>query len=747
MVPMAQKHALERMRLSILGQVQGVGFRPYLYRLAQQHQYTGFVFNDKQGVIAEIQGSNCAAFVEEMLAHLPPLAEIKAWQAIQIPPDPTEENFAIRPSEKGLASCTIAADTSPCDECLRELLDPNSRFYLYPFLNCTNCGPRATISQSLPYDRAQTTMAAFAFCPACAADYNNPHNRRFHAQPTACCQCGPQISLPVADMVAALRAGEILAVKGIGGYQLLCDGQNNAAVSRLRAIKKRDSKPFAIMMLNAESARRFVTINAAEETILHSAARPIVLLRKKKTEDFACLASGLARLGVMLPASPLAYLIFHAWLGKPSGMSWLGQEHPLVLVATSANFNSEPLFYDDIEASKQFADVCLLVSNNRQICQPMDDSVCVSVNNKPLFIRRARGYIPQAIPLPTQLPSVLALGGHLKTTFCITRGDEAFVSQHIGSLNNRATIEFYHQNLNFWLKYLNVKIEAVGCDKHPDFYTSKLAASFNRPVYNVQHHHAHLLAVLVENNLKGNVLGLALDGYGYGESGEAWGGEVFLLDDNCHYQRLGSFQPLPLPGGDKAVKEPWRMAAALLHEIGNNEQISQRFAHYPQAALVQQLLCNPSLTAKTSSCGRLFDAVSAVLGVCEVSHYEGQAAMMLEALVRKTEILPDGWLFHGNQFNLLPLCKQLIDMDKKTGANYFHGTLVAGLCAWIEAIVAKTAIRHLVLGGGCFANVVLTEGLTAGLAKKGITCYLPKSLPVNDGGIALGQAWAAANMR
>lgn len=738
---------IERLRILIKGQVQGVGFRPHVYRVAQHLNLTGWVQNNTIGVLIEVQGLSASSFLSQLLTSLPPLAKVHSIETSNLALIANENHFLIIESQKtGASRGIISPDISPCFDCLRELFNPDSRYYYYPFLNCTQCGPRFSITKELPYDRCQTSMGEFTLCLSCKRDYSSPENRRYHAQPTACKDCGPELSVSIQAIAQALLEGKIIALKGVGGYQLLCDARNNEAIQRLRQRKNREAKPLALMVLNCTSAEPFVTISDKEKDILTSQARPIVLLKKKQELLPEIIAPGLSCLGVMLPSSPLHYLLFHALAGYPEELKWLDEFHSWILVATSANIAGNPLMIEDEKAHKELIAIAdLVISYNRQVVTRVDDSVIRLINNEPRFIRRARGFSPISVQLPFSIPSTLALGGHLKNTFCITRGNEAFISQHIGSLTNKETIDFFHESLSHWMRFLDIRVERIACDLHPDFYTTSLATNYNLPVISVQHHHAHLAAVAAEYHILEPALGIVLDGYGYGWDGQAWGGELLLLE-NTQIQRLGHFYPIPQPSGERAIHEPWRMAAAILHCLQKEDEIVRRFFDKPHVSEFVKLLKKSHLPT-TSSCGRLFDATSALLGINTMSQYEGQAPMQLESLVTNPEVFEGGWTFVGNQFNLLPAFRQLLEMDSRRGANVFHGTLIAGLADWIIAHVKKTAIKQVLLSGGCFLNQVLAEGLIKQLEQSGLNVYLPQQVPVNDGGISLGQAWLAGNYK
>lgn len=722
---------MDRQRIIITGLVQGVGFRPHVYRVATALELTGWVQNTPLGVLLEIQGNNTASFLTNLTSALPTLARIDSIESKKISLKPDEFMFQINASQTGASSTLLSPDTSICNDCLTELFDPKSHYYRYPFLNCTHCGPRLTITRALPYDRAETAMAEFTLCIQCRKDYLDPLNRRYHAQATACARCGPTLSMPIEAIATALLAGRIIALKGLGGYQLLCDARNECAILKLRQRKLRATKPFALMVVDCAHAASLVALPQNAANLLMSAARPIVLLKKKDTTLPQSIAPELSHLGIMMPATPLHYLLFHALKDQT------------VLVVTSANLSGEPLIIDDTEARVKLSGIAdHIVSYNREIITRADDSVLRLINNTPTFIRRARGYAPEPIKLAQAIPSTVALGGHLKNTFCITRDNEAFVSQHMGSLTNKATIDFFHESLAYWMRFLNINIERIATDLHPDFYTTQWAQSYNLPVIPVQHHHAHLASVAAEHHIFGPALGLALDGYGYGTNGAAWGGELLQLN-HPNVQRLGSFLPLPQPGGEMATREPWRMAAGILDRLGKTDDIPKRFAAHPQALQLATLLkTNPHLPL-TSSCGRMFDAASALLGINTQSHYEGEAASQLESMVTTPTVFPDGWHIDNDQFSLLPTFNYLLKLDPISGANIFHGTLIAGLAEWLKTWSKRTDIKIILLSGGCFLNQVLSKGLYQQLTQHDLKVYLPHQLPPNDGGLSLGQAWIA----
>jgi hydrogenase maturation protein HypF len=756
------------------GQVQGVGFRPFVYRLARELDLAGWVRNDARGVEIEIQGESAGIerFLARLAAEAPPLARIDAVETAARPPQPDSAFLIETTVASGKAATGITPDTAVCPACLAELFDPHDRRYRYAFINCTHCGPRYTITRELPYDRARTSMAPFAMCAPCAEEYRNPANRRFHAQPDACPACGPrlagldgagrtvEVADPIAEALRRIRAGEIVALKGLGGFHLACDAANAAAVARLRLRKDRDEKPFAIMVAGVASVAALAEIDDAERALLVAPERPIVLLRKRPGCDAALpgVAPGLAQLGVMLPYTPLQYLLFHEAAGRPAGVAWLDAPQPLALVMTSANPGGEPLVIDNAEALARLAGIAdAFVVHDREIVVRCDDSVAANRAGRPAFIRRARGYTPQAIRLAQPGPAVLACGGFLKNTVCATRGDEAFVSQHIGDLDNRATCVALEETAAHLLAVLEIAPEAVACDLHPDFHSTRFAAALARergvPLFQVQHHHAHVAAVAAEHRLEGPLLGLALDGVGLGTDGGIWGGEL-LEADGARFERIAHLAPLRLPGGDRAAREPWRMAASALYALGRGEEIKARYAHLRGRA-VHALLEAGVHSPATSSAGRLFDAAAGLLGVRTTSAYEGQAAMLLQGLAESHGAVAPmhaGFVVGADgSLSLLPLLARLADMhgnerDAGYGAALFHATLAAALAQWVLDHARRRGLARVALGGGCFLNRVLAGGVRAALEAGGLTVFETERAPPNDGGLSLGQALVARSI-
>lgn len=739
LAPMAMVEAAEslRLRLRVRGAVQGVGFRPHVHSLATVHGLAGFVLNDGDGVLIEVEGRRTQAFIEDLGRNPPPLAAIDSLDVERVPVTGAETGFRIEVSGQQGKGARIPADAALCEDCGNDLFDPGSRFFHYPFVTCTHCGPRYTITRGLPYDRPQTALAAFPLCADCARDYADPHNRRHHAEALACPACGPRLSHDVDRIMAVIQGGGIVAVKGIGGFHLMADAAAESAVSLLRSRKKRDFKPFAVMVANAASVPLVAEAGPEELALLQSRARPIVVMRTKGGLA-PSLAPGLNALGVMLPYAPLHHLMMN-W-GRPDDRRH--DANPRVLVATSANLAGDPLITDDGEAKAKLAGIAdLVVTHDRPIVTRADDSVVAVAGTgaraKTIFYRRARGYVPDPIDLGGDGPPVLALGAHLKATLTLTRGREAFVSQHVGSLTNASTIVFYGETLAHLKALTGVKPEAVVCDCHPDLFTTRLAETMGLPVIRVQHHAAHVAVVAAENRLD-RVTGLALDGHGYGDDGAAWGGEALALKGATH-ARLGHLAPLDLPGGDKAARQPWRMALSALSKMGRLDRLDRL---PPEAAALVRLMPGMAMSA-TTSLGRVFDAASALLGICVHQDYEGQAAMEMEALVRKPRVLDGGYAVADGVLDLLPLLSALADprMDRVTGAEYFHGTLAQGLADWAASVSDGAA--SVALTGGCMMNRVLAETLIERLDQLGLEGLIPAQVPPNDGGLSLGQAYLA----
>ncbi len=729
----------QRWRAVVRGVVQGVGFRPFVYRLARAHSLVGVVYNDTRGAVVEVEGFETGSFFEELRANPPPLARIDSVDLEALPLERSPAFVIAKSVQGGPLQAPVTADAAVCPQCVAELCDPTARRYRYPFLNCTNCGPRYTITRAVPYDRPQTTLAGFPLCAACRAEYDDPGDRRFHAQPIACPVCGPTLSHSIETIWATLRTGGIVALKGLGGYLLALDARNEAAVARLRVRKQRDGKPFAVMVANLESARAIAHVSDAEAAALSSPRRPIVVLEGKGLLA-PSIAPGLSSVGVMLPPTPLQLLLFHEACGRPAGTSWLERPIDLVVVMTSANPSGAPIIVEDDVAQRELAPIAdLIVTHNRPIAARADDSVVRCLDGVPTLIRRSRGWVPEGIRLPRSGPSVLALGGHLKSTVCVTRGDEAFLSPHIGDLDDADTVHFHREALDHLLQVLGLEPRLVAHDLHPDFQSTQRAHQHGVPTLAVQHHHAHLAAVLAEHERLTPTLGLALDGFGLGTDGHAWGGELLRVD-GPRFERVGHLAPLALPGGDVASRQPWRLAVSVLHQLGLQPLARERFGAQPNFEGVWAMLDAGLRAPPSTACGRWFDAAAGLLGVVQEATFEAEAPMRLEALVRQPRVLKGGWAHTAQGLSLAPLFHALCQVDARTGAELFHGTLAAAL---VDLTLRHEHDSVVALSGGCALNAVLVQALTEGFAVRGVTLLTARHHPPNDGGLALGQAWVA----
>ena len=740
--------------LLISGIVQGVGFRPYVYKLALELGLNGWVRNSPAGVEVWIEGSAaaCEAFLACLKPQAPPASRvdevIMTEEAAR-----GESGFRILSSKGGPRQTLISPDLAICDDCLRELFEPHNRRYRYPFINCTNCGPRFTIIEGLPYDRHFTTMKGFPLCDFCCAEYNDPLDRRFHAQPIACATCGPSLSFldrggqkvagdPLMLAQNTLQQGLVLAVKGLGGYHLACGATNEQAVRALRRRKLRWHKPFALMLPDLERAHYYCQVNAEEEELLKSPQRPIVLLRRKQAaqELAADIAPGQQRLGVMLPYTPVHHLLLEHW---PA------------LVMTSANFSDEPIVYEDEAAPVRLQGLAdAYLTHDRPIFRRADDSVAVFAAGAPRLLRRSRGYAPQPLVMEGCARQILAVGGQEKNTFCLMRGAEAFISQHIGELDDAATYDGYRREIAYFCEMFLIKPQLIACDMHPDYLSSRYARASGLSLIPVQHHHAHLASVLAEHGKKEPVLGLIFDGTGYGLDGNLWGGEV-LYGDCASFQRLAHLRYLPLAGGAAAIQEPWRQALAALYDAcGENMATDPRHC-WPEGWLtVLQSIKQGLNTPLSSGMGRLFDAVAALAGLHHTVSYEGQAAIALEQCLDNEAEGAYCFVVNAQDNGALELDWRpviaAVAADIAQGqpagaiAARFHRA-VAGLCLQMAVRFREEySIDSIALSGGCWQNIWLLEQVTALLSQAGFTVLSNSAIPVNDGGLALGQA-AIAN--
>ncbi len=748
-----------RTRLTIEGIVQGVGFRPFIYNLAQQHHLKGYVLNNPEGVQVEIEGKpvDLKEFLKALPESLPPQAHIVSIKEETLPPC-NFTHFEIRESsvaEKRTA--LISPDLAICKDCLHELFNRRDRRYRYPFINCTNCGPRYTIIDDIPYDRPHTSMKTFAMCPSCQQEYDDPSNRRFHAQPNACWDCGPQVTLtdatgqiiatpdPVAEAGTLLARGSIVAIKGLGGYHLAVDATNDNAVARLRELKLREEKPFAIMCPDVETVQTVAKLSREDEKLLRSPQAPIVLLPRIEHSPLSSLvAPHNPFVGVMLPYTPLHHLLLRGDV--------------IVLVMTSGNLKDEPIVIENDEALKHLgACADFLLTHDRDIYLRSDDSVIKpfisNSTRRELITRRARGYIPRPIFLEEESIPLLALGGEMKNTICLTRDKTAFLSQHIGEMGYRETHAFFIKTIEHMKRILAIEPHAIACDLHPGYATTHFAdAQKELPVCKVQHHHAHIVSCLAENQSKERVIGVAFDGTGYGTDGAVWGGE-FLLADYASFKRVAHLAYLPLPGGEQAIRNPWRMALSYLATFADGfedldlEVLRKRGSR--EKEIVLKLITSHFNSPLTSSMGRLFDSASALLGICEQSTYEGQAAMELEmALEGDTD---DHYPFdcqeESGSYSISPaplIRGMLLDLKKNEPAGAislkFHNSIVTMLTDMCSKLREEWNSNRVALSGGCFQNTYLLTQSIARLTRAGFDVLYHQKVPPNDGGIALGQA-------
>ncbi len=765
--------ATARRRFIIQGIVQGVGFRPFVYGQAQRRNLAGFVRNDSQGVTIEVEGAREAieAFQRALREELPPLARIDSIATEDLAPL-HETAFVISHSQAGAErQALISPDTATCDDCLHELFDPADRRCHYPFINCTNCGPRFTIVRDVPYDRDRTTMRVFQMCPDCQAEYDDPLNRRFHAQPNACPRCGPHTRLlpwgglpemdaePIVAAAHHLAAGKILAIKGLGGYHLACDALNAEAVQRLRARKHREARPFALMVADIATARQLCRVSEDEAALLQSRRRPILLLEQLPGCPVAPgVAPAYNTLGLMLPYTPLHHLLLHCFAGAiPAG-------RPAALVMTSGNLSDEPIAYQDDDARARLSPVADgMLTHNRAIHMRCDDSVMRVVAGGEQFFRRARGYVPEPIALAFELPApVLACGGHLKNTFCLGKSRQAFVSHHIGDLENWETLRSFREGIEHFQRLFDIFPEAIAYDLHPEYLATKYALDSSIPrKIGVQHHHAHIASVLAEHGLAGPVIGIAADGTGYGTDGAIWGCEA-LSADLTGFERLAHLAYVPLPGGEQAVRQPWRMAALYLARTCGDAFLDLdipfvRRLDRAKWRAINQMMQRGINSPPTSSLGRLFDAAAALLGVRDEVVYEGQAAIEMEMLAEGEAVDP-AYPFAINPgkpatLDVTPMLRAIVDeiargVPASRIAARFHSSIADMLARVCVEARERTGLKVVALSGGVFQNRLLLEQLLARLHALAFHVYTNRRVPPNDGGISLGQlAVAAARLR
>ena len=746
-------------RLKVNGIVQGVGFRPFIFQLAEQYGLKGEVGNTSSGVSIHIEGlaEQVASFEADICAKSPPLSYIVEISG-QSDTVRNYAGFSIAKSKGGAKISTlISPDVSVCGDCLAELLDPDDRRYHYPFINCTNCGPRYTIIDDIPYDRPKTSMRHFKMCAACQSEYDDPNNRRFHAQPNACADCGPHVSLydkrqnriapkdPIGKATELLKQGYILAIKGLGGFHLAVDAADTDAVRRLRNRKLREEKPFAVMAYDLESIRRYALVEAAEEKLLTSIQRPIVLLRKKNPNRISKeVAPNNKYFAVMLPYTPLHYLILKQGFAA--------------LVMTSGNLSEEPIAIDNDDAFNRLSSIAdYFLIHNRDIYLRSDDSIVRNTAGAGRFLRRSRGFVPIPIFLKNEMPSILACGAELKNTICVTKQDKAFLSQHIGDLENLATYEFLKLTAAHLKRILDIDPEIIAFDMHPDYLSTRFAQE-QQAIHKIQiqHHHAHIVSCMAEHKLEGTVIGLSFDGTGYGSDGAIWGGEILIVEED-NFERSGHLAYVPMPGGTAAIQAPWRMAASYLQDAYGKDFRELglpvlKEIEMDKLTIISEMITKGVNAPLTSSLGRLFDGVAAICGIRSQVNFEGQAAMELEMLAAGTagSTYDYEWL-SDDTYKILPAPIILgVVKDLQNGKSVadisakFHWTLI---CLFVDlcAVIRKDrGLNRVVLSGGVFQNAILLTGLIDALEKRRFTVYSHQQVPTNDGGIALGQAVVAA---
>ncbi|MBL7037403.1 MAG: carbamoyltransferase HypF [Pirellulaceae bacterium] len=758
---------MRRLAITVRGVVQGVGFRPFVYNAARAESLSGWVSNEADAVRIEVEGGTQAVerFLQTLRQRHPPQARIDVLDiremAAELPTSSKLVPFQIRASTgDSTPKPTIPADLATCCDCRKEIRDSSERRYAYPFTNCTNCGPRLSIIERLPYDRPRTSMHRFATCEDCRAEYENPTDRRFHAQPIACPACGPRLELLTCEgrsvaerkralekSVRAVLAGKILTLKGLGGFQLIVDATDQAAVERLRQRKQRPEKPLAVMLPSLDETRRRCAVSTAEAEVLQSSAAPILLLRRRSDADTTgdvalSVAPGNPYLGTMLPYTPLHHLLMDR-IARP-------------IVCTSGNLSEEPMAISTDDAVSRLGRIAdLILTHDRPIVRPVDDSVARIGPDGLQILRRARGYAPLPITAGCDLPTVLAVGGHLKNTFALSLGSEVVISPHIGDLDNALAVDMHRRAVDDMIAFFEVTPDAVACDLHPDYastrHAEELATLWDVPLVRVQHHHAHVVSCVAEHRIDGPVLGLSWDGTGYGVDGTVWGGEI-LMCENANFKRVAHLRTFPLPSGDRAVREPRRSALGVLHEIMGDDaaKIASEWFRPEELRTLMAALNRPKIFPRTSSLGRLFDAVAALCGLSRRASFEGQAAMALEFAadpnVREAYPLPLSAATPAVA-DWEPLIRGVLDDQS-------HGVDIARIAAKFHNALSEMALaatvragsRQVMLTGGCFQNALLTDRVRKRLLDNDFKVYTHHEVPPGDGGIALGQLLVAAKL-
>jgi hydrogenase maturation protein HypF len=731
---------VNRVQVRIRGVVQGVGFRPFVHNLARRLGLAGYVLNSSAGVVAEVEGAAATldAFLAGVRSEAPPLARIEEILVLPIAPL-GEHDFLIRESQASEGDFVLVSpDVATCADCYGDFTDPANRRFGYAFTNCTNCGPRYTIIRDIPYDRPNTTMASFRMCPACQAEYNDPADRRFHAQPNACPQCGPQLSAPISEAQRHLAEGGIVAIRGLGGFHLACDPRNEASVGMLRKRKRRSDKPFALMARDLASIEAFCVVSDDDRRALLSPPRPIVILRRRADSNLAgTVAPGNNTVGVMLPYTPLHHLLF---TGAPYD----------ALVMTSGNLSEEPIVTSNQEALdrlRPLADWFLL--HDRDIYMRADDSVVRTFEGRERVLRRSRGYVPRAIDLGMEVTEILACGAELKNTFCLSKGRYAVLSQHLGDMQNYETLVFFEETLTNLKKLFRVEPRAVAYDLHPQYLSTQYALDLPLEKIGVQHHHAHVASCMAENGLRGKVIGVALDGTGYGTDGKIWGGEFLVAGYDC-FERRAHLRYVPLAGGDAAVRQPWRPALSYLADTFGP------VAEFPDLALwsdvpesrrklVRGMLAHGINTIETSSCGRLFDAVASLIGLRQEANFEGQAAIELETIAADGAAESYPFALESGDVDFRPAIERIVaevqaGVPPSVIAARFHNAVAEAIVEVCRRVRAEETLNRVCLSGGTFQNMKLLASTLAGLRKLEFEVFIHAQVPPNDGGIALGQA-------
>lgn len=741
----------QTIQVRVSGIVQGVGFRPYVYTLARECGLNGYVLNDAEGVTVVIEGEEPSRtlFLSRFLSELPPLARIDRMETTEIEPE-VFESFEIRRSQDGVSkSATVSADTAVCDNCLNEMRDPADRRHGYWLVNCTDCGPRYSITKTVPYDRPNTSMADFEMCGDCRAEYEDPSNRRYHAQPISCYKCGPKIfyfedknksegERALNGAIEALRSGKIIVVKGLGGFHLMCDATNETSVRLLRERKRRPAKPFAVMFPSMTAIEDAAEVSPAEAAMIDSKEKPVVLVRSKTNKLAPAVAPGIDRLGVFLPYTPLHYRIF---------------DHiDFPLVATSANLSDEPIIRSSEELYAKLSGVVDgVLTHERDIVNACDDSVMQMLGDHSLMLRLARGFAPYTITLPYKIPKkILAVGANQKNSIALAFDDKIILSPHIGDLGSLEAFDYFERTLETFKGFYDFEPDVIVCDKHPGYETTKWAHQLKiknetLKIVEVQHHYAHILAALAESGIDGKVLGFAFDGTGYGDDGTVWGGEVFAGDAQS-YERIFSLKPFRLLGGEKAVREPRRVALGLLFECYSLDEVlamenPTRKAFGENEIRTLHTAWEKELNAPVcSSMGRLFDGVASLAGICQHVSYEGESGLMLEAAIERTSVEPFVYKLENGQIDWSLMIRRMLAEPLECGeiASRFMVTL-----AEVMTEIAKESGYQVILSGGVFQSKTLLEAVTKRFGEAGVEYCLPSRFPVNDGCIALGQAWYA----